>query len=137
MKHRPPPRFPVAERSVDQREAWQTGPRLRDLPYSDEELLASLENALKLHALELKQRKNLLGRLLALFQADVAEERISVDGVRLRQLYNLAGVAPSLEANPEENLLLEAEELRRLLIDARKAVAPSAPPSGHWFRTER
>lgn len=65
------------------------------LVYSDEDLLISLSNSLKLREQEIAQRGTFLGRLMALFLGRDAGDTIQIDGMRLMQLLELAeGKAP-------------------------------------------
>ena len=59
--------------------------------YSDEELLVSLSNSLRLREREIAERATLKGRLMKLFVGADDGKTIRIDGMRLKQLLELAG----------------------------------------------
>lgn len=61
------------------------------LVYSDEELLISLSNSLRLREREIAERTTLKGRLMTLFVGEDDGKTIRIDGMRLKQLLELAG----------------------------------------------
>ena len=61
------------------------------LVYSDEELLISLSNSLRLREREIAERATLKSRLMKLFVGADDGKTIRIDGMRLKQLLELAG----------------------------------------------
>lgn len=64
--------------------------------YSKEDLLISLSNSLRLREQEIAERRSIKGRVMALFLGEDAGDTIGIDGMRLKQLLELAqGGAPA------------------------------------------
>ncbi len=138
MKLRPPPpRFPILKRPLDRLTSWRVGREIRELPYTDQELITSLTNSLKSRVLELEQRTTVMGKLLTLFVTPDSPDQIQIDGVRLNHLYRLARVEPGRDVDVNEDHQIGLQAFKELLQRAEKAVGPIAPQSGHRFRIKR
>ncbi|WP_193370635.1 hypothetical protein [Pelagibius marinus] len=91
------------------------------LAYSDEELLVSLANSLKLREQEIADRNSLTGRFTALFVGKDGGTTIKFDGMRLKQLHELAASRPPRDINLNAFYEVNLEYSRILLSKAQKA----------------
>jgi len=84
--------------------------------YTDEALLISLHNSLKLHEHSVRQSQSILGRLMALLGKPLAEpDKIEIDGMRVKQLFELADSTPPILVKINKNYFLDTAEVRSLL----------------------
>ena len=96
------------------------------LVYSDEELLVSLSNSLKLREQEIAQLGSFTSRLLSLFAGKDAGDSIRIDGMRLKQLHDLAGSRPRAEIDLNRLYDVNLAYFGVLLDEARKAANAKA-----------
>jgi hypothetical protein len=96
------------------------------LVYSDEELLVSLSNSLKLREREIADLGSFTSRLMSLFVGKDAGDSIRIDGMRLKQLHDLAGSRPRAEIDLNGIYSVKLAYFRVLLSKARKAAETNA-----------
>ena len=116
----------LADYAFEFKVAEGVGALAQRLVYSDEELLVSLSNSLKLREQEIAERDSLKGRLMALFVGKDSGDSIRIDGMRLKQLHDLTGSTPREEINLNASYDINLEYFRVLLNKARKAAALGA-----------
>ena len=113
----------LADFAFDFKVARGVGALAQRLVYSDEELLVSLSNSLKLREQEIEGRDSLTGRLMSLFVGQDPGDNIQVDGMRLKQLHDLAGSRSREEIDLNATYDTNLEYFRVLLDNARKKAA--------------
>jgi len=96
--------------------------------YSDEELLASLTTSLRFREQEIADRNTFMGHLLAFFVGEDPGDSIAIDGMRLRQLHELAGSKPKHEIDINGTYNVNLANFRILLGRAEKAAASEDRP---------
>jgi len=116
----------LADYAFEFRVAKAVGALAQRLVYSDDELLVSLSNSLKLREQEIADRNSFTGRLMALFVGKDAGDSIQVDGMRLNQLHDLTGSKPRSQINLSGLYEVNLAYFEALLSMARKAAAAKA-----------
>jgi hypothetical protein len=106
--------------------AGGVGSLAQRLVYSDEELLISLANSLKLRKQEIAELGSFTSRLMALFVGKDAGNDISIDGMRLKQLQDLAGSKPAAGIDLNGIYDVNLAYFRALLKKAEKAAKAKA-----------
>jgi hypothetical protein len=96
------------------------------LVYRDDELLVSLSNSLKERELEIAELGSFTSRLMSLFVGKDAGDTIGIDGMRLKQLHDLAGSRPRAEIDLNGIYTVNLAYFRVLLSKARKAAEANA-----------
>ena len=99
------------------------------LVYAEDDLLISLSNSLKLHESEVRDSRTFVGRFMSLFTESVNPEKITVDGMRLMQICDLAQKKPALEISPGRNYEVGVQDLRLLVTEAEGVVRKRQTPS--------
>ncbi len=95
---------------------------MRRLVYSDEELVVSLSNTLKIFEHE---QTSLWTRIQTwLFKRPPSDE-IEIDGMRAKQLYDMARTKPQLEIKLNTIYALQVDVFRALLRSAKSNMAQS------------
>ncbi len=125
----------LADYAFDFKVAQGVGALAQRLVYSDDELLISLSNSLKLREQEIADSNSFTGRLMGLFTTKDTGDGIQVDGMRLKQLHDLTGSKPRKEINLNGLYDVNLAYFQMLLGNAREAAAaktdrypdPSAP----------
>ena len=102
----------------------------RHLVYEDKELFASLSNTLILHEEDVRQASTLLGRFIGLFSAGPNPDHVKVDGMRLRQLLELAQITPPVEIVISGAYEIDLPSLRNALSIATRASCSPAEDEG-------
>ena len=92
------------------------------LVYAEDDLLVSLSNSLKLHESEVRDSRTFIGRFMSLFTETVNPEKITVDGMRLMQICDLAQKKLPLEISPGRNYEAGVQDLRRLVTEAEGVI---------------
>ena len=83
--------------------------------YGTEELLISLTNTLKLHEHAARTAQSPLGRIVELFAKRTDPDNLKIDGMRLHQLFELAGSMPPLEIAVGASYIIDLPSFRDLL----------------------
>jgi hypothetical protein len=109
----------------DIRFARGLGDLMQRLVYTDDQLVLSVSNSLKLHDLE---RQSLMGKLLAMFAPLTGDPDIKIDGMRLQHLYKLAKSTPPVEIAISKTYAMEVKELRLLLEASIENLRRNTPP---------
>jgi hypothetical protein len=97
------------------------------LTYSDEELLVSLSNSLKMRELEIEEQGSLQGKLMTFFVGKDSGDTIEIDGVRLKRLVELTGLGPREDVDIDQVYAVKLAAFRELLDKARQSVATADP----------
>ena len=103
------------------------------LVYSEDELLHSLSNSLRLRDHEIAERGSLKSRFMALFLGKDKGDTIRIDGMRLMQFLELTeGEAPEgliLAGFYDVDLAFFRPRLAKLLPEEMRQEAPKDPPT--------
>ena len=95
--------------------------------YGTEELLISLTNTLKLHEHAVRTAQSPLGRIVELFGKRTDPDNLKIDGMRLHQLFELAGSTPPLEIAVGASYIIDLPSFRDLLSAAERKVNTDRP----------
>ena len=119
-------RTPLTDYHLVTRVEHPVGALAQRLVYIDEELLVSLTNSLKLRELEISELGSFTSRLMSLFVGNDAGDSIRIDGMRLKQLHDLAGSKPRAEIDLNGIYEVKLAYFRVLLSRAQKAARAKA-----------
>ncbi|WP_282605423.1 hypothetical protein [Pelagibius sp. Alg239-R121] len=92
------------------------------LAYSEEDLMITLSNRIKAHENEVRESKTMLGRFMGLFTNPINPDRMEIDGMRLHQIFELAGQSPSTKIILGASYIVDPYELQQLMIRAEHKI---------------
>ena len=95
--------------------------------YGTDELLVSLANTLKLHEHAVRTAQSPLGRIVELFGKRTDPDNLKIDGMRLHQLFELAGSTPPLQIAVGTSYIIDLPSFRDLLSAAERNVSLNRP----------
>ena len=85
------------------------------LVYTEEELLIPLSNSLRVHQVEIEDEDTLTGRIAAFFGEAMDREMITIDGMRLKQLFELLQEEPPVNIRISQMYRVDVKSLRDML----------------------
>lgn len=105
------------------------GDLMQRLVYTDDQLVVSVSNSLKLHGQMVRQSQSLLGRLIAVFAGQITDpDVIEIDGMRLQHLYTLSRSEPPEKIAIRKAYAMKVTVVRLLLENSIENMKRDTPP---------